>query len=318
MRNCSRCGANVSRLDAACSICGAPRGEGERETMSAEAQASIARGRQAAQQGRHAEAVEHLTRAVELEPQAFDAYFQLAAAYNALGNTSRAIDTMMRAREMRPGSAVVYYNIATLSAGRGQRYVARVYYWETLRLLGYDAGLVGKQSLLEAAYHDIDRLGPMTNDEISEIPKEFDANGNLCNPELAQCLKQLEGPASTALTLRFYVALVRSRLLLPTAPPQPGDQNMGLPGSGKQFRAQLMSGPDQRAWFPVFTDMSAVLAYRSADCAGMPAVVIARIALATPGVTGLVINPTAAGGGQPIERPCVEALAKGALVRLQI
>jgi tetratricopeptide (TPR) repeat protein len=284
----------------------------------AEASASIERGRQAAQQGRHAEAVEHLTRAVELEPGSFEAYLQLAAAHNALGNIDRAIDAMKRAREQRPGNAVVYYNIATLSAGRGQRWVARVYYWETLRLAGYDASLVDKQSLLESVYRALDLLGPMTKDEISEIPKEFDARNNPCNSELAQCSKELEGPHRAALTLRFQVALLRSRLLLPTAAPQPGDRNLGLPGSGKPFRAELLAGPDRRDWFPVFTDMSALLAYKSADCAAMPAVVIARIALETPGVTGLLINPTAAGGGLPVEGPALEALSKGAAVRLEL
>src|ERR1044072_5586391 len=119
MQTCTTCGAPLSRLDSQCSFCRAPNAR--RGAVAPEVEGLIARGQQAYQTGRPGEAVEFLARAVALEPEAFDAYFTLAAAWNELGNVERGIECMERARAIRPGNAPIYYNIGMFRRRLGQR-----------------------------------------------------------------------------------------------------------------------------------------------------------------------------------------------------
>jgi Tfp pilus assembly protein PilF len=88
MNNCSQCGAPFSRLDPACSFCRAPNRA--HEALSPEVAGLVTRGQQAFKERRPGDALQFLAKAIEIEPEAFDAYFTLAASWQALGKLDRA------------------------------------------------------------------------------------------------------------------------------------------------------------------------------------------------------------------------------------
>jgi tetratricopeptide (TPR) repeat protein len=317
MRACSHCGAPVSRLDAACSFCGAPNAQ--RETLTAEVEALIARGQQALNEGRPADAIEALARAVALEPEAFDAYFYMTAAWHQLGNTQRALDCMERARALRPGSAPIYYNTGMLLARSGERYRGRWNLWEALRLLMFERTLSSKKNMLDSIYEELALLGAITNEEIAQMQPLRDAQGHPHNPELTSCLREVSERTPPQLAIRLYIALARAFVLIPDDGGGQRDGVLRAAGESAQLAAVMVQGPDQRWYLPVFSDAAALSAFRTgAAYTALPGVSAARMANGDPKTAGLVLNPTAAGAGQPIERDMVAALAQGFVGRLRL
>lgn len=299
-------------------MCGAPNPEPG--TVGAEVEGLIARGQQALNQGRPADAVEFLGRAVALEPDLFAAYFPLASAWHQLGNLERAIDCMMRARGIRPGSAAVYYNIGTMTARQGQRLVARTHLWEALRRGTSDPTLEERQAFLDRTYGELEQLGAITAEELGQLrPPALDDQGHPQNPELSNCLRALSGPLTRTAALAFHVAFVRSFLLVPEGGgAAEGTLSHGPPNA--RLQVGLITGPDGRPWFPAFSDAGALSAFRPGTkvaYTALPAVSIARMALSHSSTAGIVLNPSAA-GGQPFERKGLEPIAEGRVLRLRI
>ena len=319
MNACSHCGAPVSRLDAACSFCAAPNPQ--RETLAAEVQALIARGQQALNEGRPADAIEALARAVTLEPEAFDAYFYMTAAWHQLGNTQRALDCMERARALRPGSAPIYYNTGMLLARSGERFRGRWNLWEALRLLMFDRTLSSKRSMLDSIYSELALLGDVANEEIAQMQPLRDADGHPHNPELASCLREVSDRTPPQLAVRLYIAIVRAFVLVPDDGRRGQRDGMVRPaGHNAEVAAVIVQGPDQRWYLPVFTDVAALSAFRAGHplYTAVPGISAARMVMSDPKTAGLVLNPTAAGAGQPVERDRVGAMARGFVGRLQL
>lgn len=320
MNACRHCGAPVSRLDAACSFCSAPNTQ--RETLAAEVEALIARGQQALNEGRSADAIEALGRAVTLEPEAFDAYFYMTAAWHQLGNTQRALECMERARALRPGSAPIYYNTGMLLARTGERYRGRWNLWEALRLLMFDRTLSSKKGMLDSIYNELAVLGAITSDEIAQMEPLRDAQGHPHNPELTSCLREVSERTPPQLAIRLYIAIARSFVLVPEDGSRGGERDGVVRPAGENaaLAAMIVQGPDGRWYLPVFTDAAALSAFRPGHVlyTAVPGISAARMVMSDPKTAGLVLNPTAAGAGQPVERDMVGAIAQGFVGRLQL
>ena len=78
------------------------------------ARAEFERGTAAAQEGRLAEAIVMLRRAVELKPGFAEAHYNLAAAYRDLGESDASLAAYRRAAELAPRFADVHVDIASL------------------------------------------------------------------------------------------------------------------------------------------------------------------------------------------------------------
>lgn len=129
--NCPHCGGILSSHDRQCSYCGT-------ENLSYlpldnEVNHLLEEGMQAYHAGRYADAISYLSRATTLDPDVFDTYFYLAAAYTSLKRYHEAIEAMDAARKLRPGSAPAYYNLGTLHQQIGDLEKARTYYEEALQ-----------------------------------------------------------------------------------------------------------------------------------------------------------------------------------------
>jgi hypothetical protein len=318
MQACTNCGAPLSRLDAACSFCRAPNAQ--RAAIAPEVEGLVARGQQAYQTGRPGDAVELLARAVALEPEAFDAYFTLAAAWNELGNFERGIESMERARAIRPGNAPICYNIGMLRRRLGQRARARTELYEAVRLLSYDLVDASKQGFLDTIHGELATLGPLTPDELQALELRRDAQGHPVNPELSRSIDELRGSASVGSALRFYVAVVRAFVLVPDDGANgTRDGVLRTMNETQRLRVGLVRGPDQKPWFPAFTDATALSAFRgnqSAPYTALPAVVVAGMILSDESATGLVLNPGTS--GRPVERHGVEAISRGTWPRMRL
>jgi hypothetical protein len=317
---CAHCKGSLSRFDRACSFCGAPNPKPE--NVGPEIEGLMARGWQALQQGRPADAVEQLARAIELDPDVYDAYVPMTSAWQQLGNLARAIDYMMQARAIRPGSAPTHYNIGMLMAQQGQRFRARNYLWEAMRLAASDPLLASRQSFLDRVYDELERLGSITPEEYSQArPSAVDAQGHPRNPELADCLRALSGTLTRAAALAFHVAFVRSFLLVPETGDGPRDGVLNVAGPNAQIAVVVLTGPDGLPWFPAFTDAQAMSAFRPGTAVpytALPGVAVAKLALTYPTTAGVVLNPTAHGAGQPFERKGLEPIAQGRILRLSL
>jgi hypothetical protein len=305
-------------LDPACSFCSAPNPQ--REALSVEVEALIARGQQALNEGRSADAVEALARAVALEPEAFDAYFYMTAAWHQLGNLQRALDCMERARAVRPGSAPIYYNTGMLLARQGDRYRARWNFWESIRLLMHERVISSKKGMLETLYGELALLGRITSEEIAQMQPLCDAQGHPHNPELAGVLSELTDRVSPQLAVRLYVAIARAFVLIPDDGRGQRDGVLRSAGNDARLAAVVVQGPDKQWWLPVFTDVAALSAFRPGHpvYTAIPGVSAAQMAVSDPKTAGLVLNPTAAGAGQPVERDAIATIAAGFVGRLQL
>jgi tetratricopeptide (TPR) repeat protein len=67
------------------------------------------------------EAIEHLSKAVQLEPGFHDAHFNAALAYSAAGNLEAAILHLKKAAELAPSDMEILFNLAETLAGTGRR-----------------------------------------------------------------------------------------------------------------------------------------------------------------------------------------------------
>ena len=73
-----------------------------------------------AEKGDHETAIGHYTRALALNPDSVDSYFNRANSFQALGDADRALADYSRAIEMKPAYAEAYNNRGNLSAAKGQ------------------------------------------------------------------------------------------------------------------------------------------------------------------------------------------------------
>lgn len=136
---CSHCGGNVSPYDRFCSYCGTenPAYRPPEAALSA----LLEEGLQAFRAEQFSRAIECYEQVIALDADIFDAYFYLAACYEGLHWHEKAIAAMERAREIRPGNAPIYYNLAML-------------YQET----GHDTAKV--RAMLEEALKRADGMSP--------------------------------------------------------------------------------------------------------------------------------------------------------------
>jgi tetratricopeptide (TPR) repeat protein len=153
---CPNCGAPISKRERYCSFCG--RGNDRYEPAGAHVLALLARGKEADSQGRWADAVEALAQVVEQDPEVFDAYFYLADAWAHLGMLDRAEEAMKGAAKIRPGSAVVWFNRATIAASRGRTGRARKLFQKASELAESDPSLADRQEFLERIRTELRRL----------------------------------------------------------------------------------------------------------------------------------------------------------------
>jgi len=316
---CTYCRGPLCKYDRECSSCGAPNPAVA--LLAHEIETLVARGQQALQQARPADAIESLSRAVAMEPEVFDAYFYMAAAWNQLGNSQRALDAMMRARAIRPGNAALHYNIGMLTGRLGERPRARWHLLEAVRLLAHGSSLADKQQFFVTIVAELERLGPITQDEIAVMKPWLDGEGHPHNPELAQVLGGVGGGENKGLVLRFYVAMVRSFLLVPSFRDGKDGNVIAAAVEPASVAVGMITGPDQKPWFPAFTDAAALRAFRPGrplPFTGLPGVVVAGMALRSPETAGIVLNPTNDGRGQPLERRGVTAVAEGRVLRITL
>lgn len=314
MKTCQSCGAPVARFDASCSFCDATNPE--RDLLAAEVSGLIARGQQALNERRPGDAVELLARAVALEPEAFDAYFPMTAAWHELGNAERAVECMERAKLVRSGSAPLYYNIGMLTARQGQRYRARWHLWEALRLATSNPTFARNEAFFGTMYQELAQLGPITTEEMASMQPLRDAESRPHNPELSATIAELAGGVSPPRTLRFYIAFARSFVHV-----REEAASASARGSTPERRVQTLTDPDGSSWVPAFSDLAAVSAYRPHE--PLPGLSLSAIALAQmlargPQATGILVNPRTNGGGVPIPRSAVEVIAQGGIPRIRI
>lgn len=160
MQKCASCGAPITGRDQSCLYCGAINDEFESAALRAEA--LIARGIEAVQEGRNADAVKALSQAISLDPEAVDAYFYLAAAWQELNRNDRAIEVMRDLERLRPGDATVQFNLGVLLAYYGDKVEAIVYLRRALERLagGADPKLLPEQreEMRERAERELERL----------------------------------------------------------------------------------------------------------------------------------------------------------------
>ena len=139
MNQCSHCGAYISPRDEICSYCGTPNPH--YQPPSAAINALLQQDLDAFRQENYALAAESYQRAVEQDPDIFDSYFYLAASMNALGREREAIEAMRKARQIRPGSAAVAYNLGVMYKAMGQARAAREHLENALQLAETDPAL---------------------------------------------------------------------------------------------------------------------------------------------------------------------------------
>jgi len=90
-------------------------------------------------------AIHYFLNAIEVAPELFDAYFYLAACHSALGRLAEAIKAMEQARQIRPGSAPVYFNLGFLCKQAGRKEEAKTYLEQALVTARTDAAVHDKQ-----------------------------------------------------------------------------------------------------------------------------------------------------------------------------
>ncbi len=139
MSQCRHCGAYVSPRDETCSYCGAPNPH--YQPPEKDVNRLLQQGRDAFRQERYAAAAESYQQAVALDPAIFNGYFYLAASLNALGREREAIDAMRKARQIRPGSAAVAYNLGVMYKAMGRTHEAREHLENALQLAETDPAL---------------------------------------------------------------------------------------------------------------------------------------------------------------------------------
>jgi tetratricopeptide (TPR) repeat protein len=139
MVKCPNCGANVSSRDQACSYCGTanpdyiPPGD--------EVNTLLEKAMDAYQHKRYALAIDCYNQIIGLDPDVFSAYFYLAASLTVLGRREEAIEAMQKARDIRPGSTAVYFNLGLLCKQVGHKAEAQTYLEEAQKMAGSDSSI---------------------------------------------------------------------------------------------------------------------------------------------------------------------------------
>jgi tetratricopeptide (TPR) repeat protein len=112
------------------------------------AQKAFALGLAAEQKGRRTEALEHFTRAVNLDPSYLKARAEMGVLYSRNGEVSKALEQFERASELEPNSSTLHFNQAwaLLSLGRASEAER-----EARRALALNPGQVDAQRLLSLA-----------------------------------------------------------------------------------------------------------------------------------------------------------------------
>ncbi len=123
---CDACGANVSDTDAVCSFCGKKnlayrQIDNDVNFLLEEAMAAY-------KNEQYAMSINYYNQAIALDPTVVDAYFYLAAGYTVLKRYEEAIKAMEKAKELRPGSAPIFYNLGMLHKLSGRKAEARKNY----------------------------------------------------------------------------------------------------------------------------------------------------------------------------------------------
>lgn len=85
-------------------------------------------------EGRHAEAIEHYRRALEIAPRFFDVYVNLGVALDATGEHEQAARHFRWAIELRPGDAKAHYNLGLAMEALGRTTEARAALLRALEL----------------------------------------------------------------------------------------------------------------------------------------------------------------------------------------
>ncbi len=158
MAKCTQCGANVSPRDRTCSYCGAPNPE--YQPPADDVNRWLEQAMEAYQQGLYASAAESCRRAIEQDPDIFQAYFYLAGSLSALGREKEAVDAMKAAQRIRPGSSVTDYNLGLLYKQMGQAGEAHRHLESALRKVGTDMALQDRAQMkrnIEKALQDLTR-----------------------------------------------------------------------------------------------------------------------------------------------------------------
>ncbi|MBI5210354.1 MAG: tetratricopeptide repeat protein [Elusimicrobia bacterium] len=131
---------------------------------------SNAVGASLAQLGRHAEAVEHLAKAVEISPDNVEARFNLGISLLELGRVPEALGQFRQAAELYPGYWEAHFNAGTLLAGQGRFDEAMRHYRsalsvkpghpEVLNNLGVALLKTGRAAEAQARFEEILRSQP--------------------------------------------------------------------------------------------------------------------------------------------------------------
>jgi len=141
---CSSCGANVSDYDKVCSYCGSENPD--YRSPDKEITVLMSRGVESFYNEHYAAAIENFLEVIDRAPQMFDAYFYLSACFSALNRPGEALKAMEQAQQIRPGSAPLYFNLATLSKQVGREEDARKYLEQALVTAKTDTMLTDKKA----------------------------------------------------------------------------------------------------------------------------------------------------------------------------
>ena len=155
---------------------------------------------------------------------------------------------------------------------------------------------------------------------IAEPPKnvslQLAKDGVPINPDLVLALEGIRGTLTREAAAHFYGELLKSTLLVPV-PGQPTPFR-GVTREATPTAVRMIVGPDGKQWFPAFTDAKALQAHfaKGSGFIALPAMAIAKMILKDPATPGLVLNQTTQGGGQPVERKGLEAVARNQIPQM--
>ncbi|MCX7643443.1 MAG: tetratricopeptide repeat protein [Armatimonadetes bacterium] len=114
------------------------------------------KGSQAVQQNRPDVAIPLLEKAVQMNPESFDALFWLGAAYSLAQRWEEAAECFEQAKEIRPGVASVWYNLGVVYWRMGRNSDAIDCFEATLQIDPNHAGAKKALSTLIATKPGLD------------------------------------------------------------------------------------------------------------------------------------------------------------------
>jgi tetratricopeptide (TPR) repeat protein len=140
MPKCSSCGANVSSRDQACSYCGTENLN--YQPPADEVNALLEKAMEAYQHEHYASASDCYKQVIGLDPEAFSAYFYLAASQTILKRPEEAVKAMQKAQMLRPGSVATYFNLGVLYKQLGRKAEARKQLETGLKIIDTDCAIM--------------------------------------------------------------------------------------------------------------------------------------------------------------------------------